>query len=116
MQTLCQQIIGAATMPPGVGGGRRPTAGATGQAHSIDLWSNLNIIKMGYIFPLWVSPWYGVDKIEMKKSRDDSVELYQARNQLQNTVWYTSTDTFGILLQTQLYTSTSGKVLQNPLL
>ena len=52
----------------------------------------------------------------MKKSRDDSVELYQARNQLQNTVWYTSTDTFGILLQTQLYTSTSGKVLQNPLL
>ena len=26
-----------ATMPPGVGGGRRPTAGATGQAHSIDL-------------------------------------------------------------------------------
>ena len=84
MQTLCQQIIGAAhrhhaTMPPGVGGGRRPTVGTTGQAHSIDLWSNLNIIRMGYILPLWISSWYGVDKIEMKKSRDDSVELYQAR-------------------------------------
>ena len=107
------------TMQPGVGGGRRPTAGATGQAHSIDLWSNLNIIKMGYIFPLWVSPWYGVDKIEMKKSRDDSVELYQAR--WESAAKYCMVYFYrhsGILLQTQWYNSTIQWyiVLQNPLL